>query len=130
MVDQEVSKGNFPLILGGDHSIAIGSLAGIAKHYDNLGVIWYDAHGDLNSDKTSPTGNIHGMPLAASLGIGHELCLFMKGWHTLILHKLYLFMKGRPTLLLHRLYNISIWWWKKLLFWLKGHTFPLLSMIG
>ncbi|HLS36386.1 MAG TPA: arginase [Bacillota bacterium] len=72
MVDQEVSKGNFPLILGGDHSIAIGSLAGIAKHYDNLGVIWYDAHGDLNSDKTSPTGNIHGMPLAASLGIGHD----------------------------------------------------------
>src|SRR5690625_603595 len=72
MVDQEVSKGYFPLILGGDHSIAIGRLAGIAKQYENLGVIWYDAHGDLNSDKTSPTGNIHGMPLAASLGIGHE----------------------------------------------------------
>lgn len=72
MVDEEVAKGHFPLILGGDHSIAIGSLAGIAKHYENLGVIWYDAHGDLNSDETSPTGNIHGMPLAASLGIGHE----------------------------------------------------------
>lgn len=72
MVDQEVAKGYFPLILGGDHSLAIGSLAGIAKHYENLGVIWYDAHGDLNSDKTSPTGNIHGMPLAASLGLGHE----------------------------------------------------------
>lgn len=72
MVDQEVKKERFPLILGGDHSIAIGSLAGTSKHYNNLGVIWYDAHGDLNSDETSPSGNIHGMPLAASLGIGHE----------------------------------------------------------
>lgn len=72
MVDQEIEKGYFPLILGGDHSIAIGSLAGISKHYRNLGVIWYDAHGDLNSSETSPSGNIHGMPLAASLGIGHE----------------------------------------------------------
>lgn len=72
MVDQEIEKGQFPLVLGGDHSIAIGSLAGVSKHYDNLGVIWYDAHGDLNSSETSPSGNIHGMPLAASLGIGHE----------------------------------------------------------
>lgn len=72
MVDQEIEKKRFPLILGGDHSIAIGSLAGISKHYNNFGVIWYDAHGDLNSAETSPSGNIHGMPLAASLGIGHE----------------------------------------------------------
>jgi len=72
MVDQEMSKKHFPLVFGGDHSIAIGSLAGISKYYDNLGVIWYDAHGDLNSSETSPSGNIHGMPLAASLGIGHE----------------------------------------------------------
>ncbi len=72
MVDQEINNNRFPLVLGGDHSIAIGSLAGIAKHYDNLGVIWYDAHGDLNSGETSPSGNIHGMPLAVSLGIGHE----------------------------------------------------------
>lgn len=72
MVDEEIKKDRFPLILGGDHSIAIGSLAGVSKHYENLGVIWYDAHGDLNSGKTSPSGNIHGMPLAASLGIGHE----------------------------------------------------------
>ncbi|PAV28187.1 arginase [Virgibacillus profundi] len=72
MVDLEIDKGHFPLILGGDHSIAIGSLAGISKHYENLGVIWYDAHGDLNSSETSPSGNIHGMPLAASLGIGNE----------------------------------------------------------
>lgn len=72
MVDQEVEKGAFPLILGGDHSIAIGSLAGVSRHYENLGVIWYDAHGDLNTEETSPSGNIHGMPLAVSLGLGHS----------------------------------------------------------
>lgn len=69
-VDNIVSKNNFPLVLGGDHSIAIGTLAGLYPHYNNLGVIWYDAHGDLNTEKTSPSGNIHGMPLAASLGLG------------------------------------------------------------
>ncbi|MGO4900977.1 arginase [Bacillus sp. GM2] len=67
-----VASGAFPLVLGGDHSIAIGTLAGLAKHYQNLGVIWYDAHADLNTKETSPSGNIHGMPLAISLGIGHE----------------------------------------------------------
>ncbi|WP_173917920.1 arginase [Halobacillus sp. Marseille-Q1614] len=71
-VDAVVQKGNFPLVLGGDHSIAMGTLAGISKHYKSLGVIWYDAHGDLNTGESSPSGNIHGMPLAASLGIGHE----------------------------------------------------------
>ncbi|MDC3414790.1 arginase [Aquibacillus sp. 3ASR75-11] len=71
-VDEIISNGSFPLVLGGDHSISIGSLAGISKHYNNLGVIWYDAHADLNSADTSPSGNIHGMPLAVSLGIGHE----------------------------------------------------------
>ncbi|MDN4076082.1 arginase [Fictibacillus terranigra] len=71
-VSNVISENRFPLVLGGDHSIAIGSLAGIAQHYNNLGVIWYDAHGDLNTADTSPSGNIHGMPLAASLGIGHE----------------------------------------------------------
>lgn len=72
MVDREIQKNNFPLILGGDHSIAIGSLAGISKHYGNLGVIWYDAHSDMNTGETSPSGNIHGMPLAVSMGLGHE----------------------------------------------------------
>ncbi|WP_175986394.1 arginase [Bacillus sp. Marseille-Q1617] len=71
-VDEVISSGDFPLIFGGDHSIAIGTLAGVSKHYENLGVIWYDAHGDLNTGETSPSGNIHGMPLAVSLGIGHE----------------------------------------------------------
>ncbi|MDN4527236.1 arginase [Fictibacillus fluitans] len=71
-VSDVIQENRFPLVLGGDHSIAIGSLAGISRHYENLGVIWYDAHGDLNTADTSPSGNIHGMPLAASLGIGHE----------------------------------------------------------
>src|SRR5689334_6695861 len=71
-VDEVVSAGSFPLVLGGDHSIAIGTLAGVAKHYKNLGVIWYDAHGDLNTAETSPSGNIHGMPLAVSIGLGHR----------------------------------------------------------
>lgn len=65
-----INEGNYPLVLGGDHSIAIGTLAGVADKYKRLGVIWYDAHGDLNTGETSPSGNIHGMPLAASLGIG------------------------------------------------------------
>ncbi|TFD94302.1 arginase [Jeotgalibacillus sp. R-1-5s-1] len=72
--------GDFPLILGGDHSIAIGSLAGISSKHENLGVIWYDAHGDLNTGETSPSGNIHGMPLAVSLGLGHEDLVNIHGY--------------------------------------------------
>ena len=79
-VDESIQSGFFPLVLGGDHSIAIGTLAGVAKHYKNLGVIWYDAHGDLNTAETSPTGNIHGMPLAASLGLGHPLLTELGGY--------------------------------------------------
>lgn len=72
VVTKEITKERFPLILGGDHSIAIGSIAGISEHYNDLGVIWYDAHGDINTVDTSPSGNIHGMPLAVNLGLGHE----------------------------------------------------------
>ena len=71
-VSDEIEKGHFPLVLGGDHSMAIGSVAGAMKHYENMGLIWYDAHGDINTPETSPSGNIHGMPLAVSLGYGHE----------------------------------------------------------
>lgn len=71
-IEEVIQKDSFPLILGGDHSMAIGTLAGVAKSYKNLGLIWYDAHGDLNTPETSPSGNIHGMPLAASLGYGEE----------------------------------------------------------
>lgn len=79
-VDAAVQSGAFPLVLGGDHSIAIGTLAGVSKHYKNLGVIWYDAHGDLNTAETSPSGNIHGMPLAASIGLGHRLLTDLGGY--------------------------------------------------
>ncbi|WP_423800352.1 arginase [Neobacillus sp. SAB-20_R2A] len=79
-VDAAVNEGWFPLVLGGDHSIAIGTLAGVAKHYQNLGVIWYDAHGDLNTAETSPSGNIHGMPLAVSIGLGHPLLTNIGGY--------------------------------------------------
>ncbi|WP_047155372.1 arginase [Aneurinibacillus tyrosinisolvens] len=71
-VASEMKKGHFPLILGGDHSIAIGTIAGVLQYKPNTGIIWYDAHGDLNTAETSPSGNIHGMPLAVSLGYGHE----------------------------------------------------------
>ncbi len=71
-VAEVVEKGNFPLILGGDHSIAIGTIAGLSSTYKNLGVIWYDAHVDMNTAETSPSGNIHGMPLAVLMGRGHE----------------------------------------------------------
>lgn len=71
-VSQIMARGRFPLIFGGDHSISIGTIAGVAKHKPNLGVIWYDAHGDLNTHETSPSGNIHGMSLAACLGFGDE----------------------------------------------------------
>ncbi len=59
----------FPLVLGGDHSVALGSIAALAREL-RLGVIWIDAHGDFNSADTTPSGNIHGMPLAASCGVG------------------------------------------------------------
>jgi len=70
-----LKSNHFPITIGGDHSLAIGSIAGCSKFYDNLdnfGVIWIDAHGDINTEETSPSGNIHGMPLAASLNEGNE----------------------------------------------------------
>ncbi len=79
-VQGEIDKGRFPLVLGGDHSIAIGTLAGVAKNYNNLGVIWYDAHADLNTADTSPSGNIHGMPLAVNLGLGDSSLTQIAGY--------------------------------------------------
>ncbi len=64
-----IKKGEFPLFLGGDHSAAIGTIGGIT-HYGECGVIWIDAHGDFNTPKSSPSGNIHGMTLAVLLGKG------------------------------------------------------------
>ena len=63
-VEQEL----FPLVLGGDHSVALGTLGGLASVHGAGGVLWIDAHGDLNTPETTPSGNVHGMPLAAALG--------------------------------------------------------------
>ena len=68
-VATSIQQGHFPLVLGGDHSIALGSIHGAAKH-KRLGVIWIDAHADFNTAETTPSGNIHGMPLAALCGLG------------------------------------------------------------
>ncbi|MDL5360418.1 arginase [Halalkalicoccus sp. NIPERK01] len=64
-----LANGEFPLVLGGDHSIAIGSMQGSSRNAE-VGVLWFDAHGDFNTPETSPSGNVHGMPLAAALGHG------------------------------------------------------------
>lgn len=66
---QAVQAGEIPLFLGGDHSLAIGTIGGVSSR-EPIGVIWVDAHGDANSPETSPSGNIHGMPVAALLGKG------------------------------------------------------------
>lgn len=79
-VSNVIERKRFPLVLGGDHSMAIGTVAGAAKHFKNMGLIWFDAHGDLNTGETSPSGNIHGMSLAASLGIGHPLLTQLGGF--------------------------------------------------
>ena len=78
-VTKAVSVNEFPLILGGDHSIAIGTWAGLAAVGRNEGLIWVDAHGDFNTAETSPSGNIHGMPLAALCGLGEERLVTLGG---------------------------------------------------
>jgi arginase len=67
-VGEIAGRGQFPLVLGGDHSIAIGSVAGLLDAWGDCGVLWLDAHGDSNTPETSPSGNIHGMPVATLLG--------------------------------------------------------------
>lgn len=75
-LEKSLEHGNFPLCIGGDHSMAIGTLAGISAHCKKekkeLGLIWIDAHADMNTDSTTPSGNIHGMSVAASLGLGSK----------------------------------------------------------
>jgi arginase len=75
-VYQTLADGYFPVSLGGDHSMSIGTIAGVAKYYHDrnqeVGCLWIDAHADMNTPETSPSGNIHGMPFASSLGHGPE----------------------------------------------------------
>ncbi|MTV21976.1 arginase [Staphylococcus delphini] len=79
-VSESIRQDHFPVILGGDHSLAIGSISGVAEHYDDLGIIWYDAHGDLNVPEESPSGNMHGMPLRILAGEGDEKLVQLGGF--------------------------------------------------
>ena len=72
LVAESAKRGALPLVLGGDHSVALGSLVGMAKVRGAGGVVWIDAHGDLNTPATSPSGNVHGMVLAAALGVAGD----------------------------------------------------------
>jgi arginase len=75
-VERLVERGRFPLVLGGDHSISVGTVSGIAavarRKRKRVGLLWIDAHGDINTPETSPSGNIHGMPVASLLGEGPQ----------------------------------------------------------
>jgi arginase len=88
MVEHSLDKKHTPLVLGGDHSIAIGTLAGVArftrKKGKTFGVLWVDAHGDCNTPETSPSGNIHGMPMAIALGHGPRLLAELAGARPMI----------------------------------------------
>ena len=74
VVTKTMGEGILPVVLGGDHSIAMGTIAGVARHFrrrkEKAGLVWFDAHADANTEHTSPTGNIHGMPMAVCLGLG------------------------------------------------------------
>jgi arginase len=74
VVEKSLEENMVPVVLGGDHSIAAGSLSGVAAHFKKkekrIGLLWLDAHGDINTPETSPSGNVHGMPLAAAMGYG------------------------------------------------------------
>ena len=71
-VVEEANAQAIPLVLGGDHSVALGTLGGLAAVHGVGGVLWIDAHADINTPETSPSGNVHGMPLAAALGLGGD----------------------------------------------------------
>ena len=74
LVEQALSRGSVPLVLGGDHSVAVGTASGVSQYFrrqdQTAGLIWLDAHADMNTPESSPSGNVHGMPLACILGMG------------------------------------------------------------
>jgi arginase len=83
-VEGVLGDGRMPIVLGGDHSIAMGTIAGASQFHrkkskKKIGLIWFDAHGDMNTPDTSPTGNIHGMPLAVALGLGETSLVGLAG---------------------------------------------------
>ncbi len=74
MVERAANDGKVPLVLGGDHSVAVGTVSGMSRHFHRdsrkLGLLWIDAHADMNTPESSPSGNVHGMPLACCIGLG------------------------------------------------------------
>jgi arginase len=82
-VAEAAAAGTLPIVLGGDHSVAMGTIAGLSRHLrkqqQKLGLVWFDAHADSNTPETSPSGNIHGMPLAVALGYGDERLVSLAG---------------------------------------------------
>lgn len=83
-VKKILAENKIPVILGGDHSIAAGTFSGISSHFrekgEEIGLIWFDAHADMNTPETSPSGNTHGMPLATILGHGNEKMVNLEGF--------------------------------------------------
>ena len=83
-VKKSLQSGEIPVILGGDHSIAIGTFSGISSFFreqnEEIGLIWFDAHADINTPDTSPSGNIHGMPFATLLGLGNDELVNLEGF--------------------------------------------------
>lgn len=72
LVYSSLATNSFPFVIGGDHILGLGSISGASKYFENMAVIWIDAHGDINTPETSPSANAHGMPLAAAMGIGDK----------------------------------------------------------
>ena len=87
-VGQALSRGRLPLALGGDHSVAIGTTSGVAAHFreheQRVGIIWLDAHADMNTPESSPSGNIHGMPLACIVGLGPRELTHLSGFAPMV----------------------------------------------
>jgi arginase len=83
-VEASLDAGERPIVVGGDHSIAIGTVAGVSSHFrkqgESIGLLWVDAHADMNTPESSPSGNVHGMPLACCLGIGPEELTALRGF--------------------------------------------------
>ncbi len=88
MVERAAGQGRVPVVLGGDHSAAIGTVAGLSRHFRSLdrkiGLIWVDAHADMNTPDSSPSGNIHGMPLACAIGLGPVELTQMAGYSPMV----------------------------------------------
>lgn len=84
LVTQVLADGRVPLVLGGDHSIAVGTVAGVSRFFRNtgsrIGLLWMDAHADMNTPQSSPSGNVHGMPLACCAGVGPDSLAGMFGF--------------------------------------------------